>query len=184
MDNKKIHELYFVAILLVVLLFFGIFYDASIYRYLSDMSSITLTYIMTIFTYLGAWHILLILITVFFIQKRKNLILPFWLSLFLSLGIIYGLKLLFYRERPIAAEDMGIFASSFPSGHAAGVFSPVVILWKNFTRFRYIWIGFAFLVLLSRIYLGAHYMSDVAAGALIALLIGIGVDRFFRNKEI
>lgn len=85
-------------------------------------------------------------------------------------GIVYGLKALFHRARPEAA-----FASlgySFPSGHsfAAVTLYGMLAYWlaRAVPGHRaWIWTGGALLILLigfSRIYLGVHYASDVAAG--------------------
>lgn len=85
-------------------------------------------------------------------------------------GIVYGLKALFHRARPEAA-----FASlgySFPSGHsfAAVTLYGMLAYWLARVvpgRRAWIWAGAVVLILLigfSRIYLGVHYASDVAAG--------------------
>jgi len=85
-------------------------------------------------------------------------------------GVVYGLKALFHRARPEAA-----FASlgySFPSGHsfAAVTLYGMLAYWlvRAASRRRaWIWTGTVFLILaigFSRVYLGVHYASDVAAG--------------------
>jgi len=85
-------------------------------------------------------------------------------------GVVYGLKALFHRARPEAA-----FASlgySFPSGHAFAAMTLYGMLayWlvRAAPRHReWVWSGAIILILLigfSRVYLGVHYASDVAAG--------------------
>ena len=85
-------------------------------------------------------------------------------------GVVYGLKALFHRARPDAA-----FASlgySFPSGHsfAAVTLYGMLAYWlvrSGPRRGTWVWSGAALLILLigfSRIFLGVHYLSDVAAG--------------------
>ena len=86
-------------------------------------------------------------------------------------GVVYGLKALFHRARPEA-----VFASlgySFPSGHAfaAVTLYGMLVYWlargQERPRAVGVWGAGILLILLigfSRIYLGVHYASDVAAG--------------------
>ncbi len=86
-------------------------------------------------------------------------------------GVVYGLKALFHRARPEA-----VFASlgySFPSGHAfaAVTLYGMLAYWlargQERPRAVGVWGAGILLILLigfSRIYLGVHYASDVAAG--------------------
>lgn len=77
------------------------------------------------------------------------------------------LKPLFGRPRPLGH---GGFA--FPSVHATNAFATAALL-SYFVRnlpFRIIAICAATLVALSRVYLGVHYPTDIAAGALLGVL--------------
>ena len=61
--------------------------------------------------------------------------------------------------------------NSFPSGHTCAAFAAAVIFWRALPES---WVGtkvltltMAFLMGLSRLYVGVHYPSDVVAGALV-----------------
>lgn len=82
-----------------------------------------------------------------------------------------ALKLLFARERPISPHDWDQAAGyAFPSGHAmaaATVATAIVILfWRS--RYRnFAWFGAALFMAVvggSRLFIGAHYPTDVLAG--------------------
>lgn len=59
---------------------------------------------------------------------------------------------------------------SFPSGHTAAATVAVVVFSMNSPSLLPVFILFAILVGLSRVYLGVHYLTDVIVGALLALL--------------
>jgi undecaprenyl-diphosphatase len=67
-------------------------------------------------------------------------------------------------------ENPDVF--SFPSGHTAAAFAVAIAL------AGYGWLGpfhlsLAFAIAMSRVYLGAHYPLDVAAGAVVGLFAGM-----------
>ena len=97
-------------------------------------------------------------------------------------GIILNnvLKLIFDRDRPQAFEWLAhASSSSFPSGHAmsaAIVYATIGYLAARLQRRRWarwltMFLAFCMIVLIciSRLYLGVHYPSDVAAGVVLGL---------------
>ena len=106
-------------------------------------------------------------------------------SLFSMLG-----KLAFQRSRPVEAALLES-SYSFPSGHATtavafyGFLGYVLIRsatqWKMQVKLFFAAGGFIFLIGLSRIVLGVHYLSDVWAGYLIGtlwLVVGISLTEW------
>ena len=91
------------------------------------------------------------------------------------------LKRYFARARPAVAEMLkGAHGYSFPSGHAMGSTVAIGALVYLAYRAAKSWpaaaaalafgLTFVFSVSLSRVYLGVHWISDVAAGVVIGLL--------------
>lgn len=59
---------------------------------------------------------------------------------------------------------------SFPSGHTLSSFAVAQVLSGYFIQYKFLFMGIAFLIALSRIYLYVHYPTDVIAGAIIGIL--------------
>jgi len=126
----------------------------------------------------------------------------FWYTLVLSLPFIYGqtallpvlrmaivgftglalykfLKSRLVRERPyislagIVPGTQALDRYSFPSGHTLHAVSFTVLITVSYPQWGALCIPFATLVAMSRVVLGLHYPSDVAAGALLGAGLAI-----------
>jgi undecaprenyl-diphosphatase len=90
------------------------------------------------------------------------------------------LKRVFCRVRPskgirgFAALADVPDAFSFPSGHTAAAFGVAVALAGEGSGIALLTLVLAFGISVSRIYLGAHYPLDVAAGVLVGAGAGLG----------
>ena len=99
----------------------------------------------------------------------------------LAAAVAYGLEVpafmvlknLIKRPRP-ADSEMALCAFikpagrfSFPSGHTAAAFVMATLLGIFYPVVATLALAFALLVGLSRVLLGVHYPSDIAAGALL-----------------
>lgn len=62
---------------------------------------------------------------------------------------------------------------SFPSSHGVNHFAGAVFLSNFYPRLSLAFYGSAFIISLSRIFVGVHYPSDVLAGITIGILIGM-----------
>jgi lipid A 4'-phosphatase len=68
---------------------------------------------------------------------------------------------------------------SFPSGHSATIVALMTALWWLWPRHLLFYLLVALIVSFSRVAVGAHYLSDVLAGALIAVLTTQSVASIF-----
>ena len=64
---------------------------------------------------------------------------------------------------------------SFPSGHSSTIIAITIIIALTIPNLRYFFYSFGFLIALSRVVVGAHFLTDVIGGVIIA----IGVYKIF-----
>lgn len=94
-----------------------------------------------------------------------------------GLLIYRSLKTRLGRLRPYASHEAVECGTapldwySFPSGHTLHAFAFTIVLVAYFPAFAVLAVPFTALVALSRVVLGLHYPSDVAAGAAIGSLL-------------
>jgi undecaprenyl-diphosphatase len=94
-------------------------------------------------------------------------------------AVVTPLKDAVGRARPPEADpDLGSLVAipdnpSFPSGHAATAFAAAVAVALIYPRLRWPLLALAGVVSASRVYLGVHYLLDVAAGTLLGIAVGL-----------
>jgi undecaprenyl-diphosphatase len=151
-------------------------WDVEFSRWLHVHANDTLTSFFKIVTYAGNVAFLALFtvaVAAYFVRRAKLNEAVFVLVSALGIEIVNAvLKLLFHRQRPEFAY-VHLDTYSFPSGHATGataIYGVVIYLLvrDRVTSTRIMAaVGFAALIVLvafSRLYLEAHYLSDVLAG--------------------
>jgi membrane-associated phospholipid phosphatase len=172
----------------------GFSWDEPLLRALHALETPLLNRVAVTITDLGSAPVMalltVLLIGFFFYQKRM---LEAWFVA-LALGGASSLNLIakagFQRQRPHLWEpivpeiDFG-----FPSGHAmvssAFAVTVILLLWPTRWRWLALIVGtlFALAVGTSRVYLGVHFGSDVAAGWCASLAWVIGVHQILRWRQ-
>ena len=119
---------------------------------------------------------LMVIGAIFLLVRREKMLLYGWLVAFVGGGALdWSLKTIFRRDRPSFPDPfVHVLGYSFPSGHSMGSligYGMLAYMIAHFVRGRginlLVAICAAVLVLaigFSRLYLGAHYLSDVLAG--------------------
>ncbi len=168
---------------LTTLPFIGEF-DATVERWADDMRVGVLTGFFTFLSLVGGGLVtipLRILVAAWLLFRRRwvaaSTFVLVWVA---SEALLTWLKIFFHRGRPPGplVETNGF---SFPSGHAvAGAALAVALVLVFFPpgprrrKWELLAIGFTFVMALSRVYLSAHWFSDVVTGVLLGTGIALG----------
>jgi undecaprenyl-diphosphatase len=130
---------------------------------------------------------LLFIVVIGILIRRKKLIFRLLLLYGIQSTILYGLKYLVGRQRPIfslqilsriSAGPGEILDPSFPSGHTLYAFMMATLLAFWFPRYKIMFLIVACFIGWTRIYLGLHYPTDVIAGG----ILGYGVTKLALHR--
>lgn len=140
-------------------------------------------------------------------RDKRVWIIPFVIAVIVSLLSATSISLVFRRDRPMEAEHiepigeageyeeyakryptvieffLERFKFSFPSGNTAIHFSHIPILSFVIGKW-WLWVGFASWIAFTRVYVGAHFLSDVIFGAMLGLVIGWFLLKLFLNPSV
>jgi len=118
--------------------------------------------------------IILLFTFIIYLWKKKNFFVVFLASL-TTFATSFFIKEIIARPRP-TVEVHGLITSinsfSFPSAHTAIAFTLAVLLSKYYPKYKIIFYVLAIITAITRIYSGAHYLSDVIGGAILGIAIG------------
>jgi lipid A 4'-phosphatase len=191
--------------LLLGVLFF-LFFDYSISKFFYNINSQTKSLFETLTHFGDSLYFfvptILIWATIKIIQNKNKIVLTISdISTFIFFNILFSgiavqiFKHILGRPRPplfhsnnLSTIDIFNFDSrwhSFPSGHTATIFAFIFCLIFLFPKIKNILITIAIIIASTRVIVGAHYVSDIFGGALVAYITSILLrEKFFQKSKL
>jgi membrane-associated phospholipid phosphatase len=159
-------------------------FDLSVFHWMDDIRNGVLTLLARFLNVLGGGMVtipLRIAVAVWLAFHRRWRAFATWVITWAAAELILSAaKAFFHRGRP-PFPLVEVFGFSFPSGHAvAGAATAVALVLALLPpgparrRWEFAAIGFAFVMAMSRVYLNAHWFSDVVAGVLLGTGVALG----------
>jgi membrane-associated phospholipid phosphatase len=159
-------------------------FDETVLHWMDDIRNVVLTGLFRFLNVAGGGYVtipLRVIVTLLLLLTRRfRAMFAFLLTWAASEALLTWFKIFFHRGRP-PDPLVATTGFSFPSGHAvagAAIAVALVLVALSPGPKRLKWelgaMGFAFLMGFSRVYLSAHWFSDVVAGVLLGAGIAIG----------
>ncbi|AKL97778.1 glycosyltransferase family 39 protein [Endomicrobium proavitum] len=174
--------------------------DHAVFKFINQNMHIKpLDYLMGAFSYLDSknfnlWFISVLIVSIVILWNNKKE--KFWTSVALLASVLvasslitYFLKHYFERPRPLATFGDGnvnifyekLYKNSFPSGHTQSVFAACAFMFMTVRKYWYLYIILAVGMGFERIYVGAHFPSDVVAGATVGTVTAYVIVTLFKK---
>lgn len=159
-------------------------WDLMVFHWTDDVRIEVLTWLARSLNVLGGGLVTIPLrvgVSIWLIVRTRWRALAAWVMTWATAELVLqGAKIFFHRGRPSGAL-VEVVGFSFPSGHAvAGAATAVALVLvllpagAKRRRWELAAVAFAFVMALSRVYLQAHWFSDVVAGVLLGAGVALG----------
>ncbi len=174
-------------------------WDKDLFLFLNGIHAPLWDYSMTLFTLTPTWLLFYGIIFYLICKKygKKSIIIFLFITLLILCsdqfaGLLkHSIQRLRPSNDPAISQIAHVFFSKggqfgFVSAHAANTFSFATFSLLLFNNMRYTTfiLPWASLIAYSRVYLGVHYPGDILGGAILGILIGIGIFKLLIYTEL
>lgn len=133
-------------------------------------------------------YVLILCLFLFLVKNYKKywlMVIQAILSAVLARFVITEfIRLILPRARPFVENNVNLLldhslSPSFPSGHASFYFAIATIVYFYNKKAGYLFFLAAFLISISRVFVGLHWPSDILVGAIVGILSALAISKIF-----
>jgi membrane-associated phospholipid phosphatase len=158
--------------------------DESTYRAIDEIRNVVLSGVARALNVIGGGSVTIpvrAVVSVWLAFRRRWRALGAWVLTWVAAEVLLTVaKAFFHRDRP-PDPLVAVTGYSFPSGHAVAAAATAVALvlvlmpsGPGRRKWEAIAVLFAFVMAFSRVYLDAHWLSDVVAGVVLGAAVALG----------
>ncbi len=136
-------------------------------------------------------YFLLIALIIFLVKDFKK----YWrmvveaivAAVFVRFVLAEIIRRVYFRPRPFVFNDVHLLISyspkeaSFPSGHASFYFALSTIIYSYDKKAGTLFYIASSLIVLGRVFVGIHWPSDILAGAILGVVMGLVLNKLFKK---
>lgn len=99
------------------------------------------------------------------------------------------IRWLWFRPRPFVTNNVNLLIdynsreASFPSGHACFYFALSTIVYVYNRKLGTAFYIASLFIVLARVFVGIHWPSDILAGAIIGVMVGLILNKLIKKNE-
>lgn len=137
--------------------------------------------------YLGYFLVIWIIVLVILNFKKyfKMAVESAIAGLLARFGIAELIRLFWERPRPFVNNNVNLLfehnGPAFPSGHASFFFAVSTMVYIYNKKLGVIFYLSSILIVISRVFSGAHWPTDILAGALVGILSGLIIHKLLKK---
>lgn len=152
----------------------------ELFRLINDLGK-QYTYLNPVFVFIAEYlvYVLALAVAIYWFtnnRTHKLMVISGIMAFIIAEALGKAAGMLHYNEQPFAVLSNvnqlieKAVNNSFPSDHTILFFSFCTVFWLFKRTWGWIWMVIAFVVGISRIWVGVHYPADVAVGILISMI--------------